>query len=604
MISLLTGGIRNALFNAKALVSEGIEHFNYSNLKAPGVWGLLTFFSVGSLFTYDLNINRADSTPEISILVFSQLIFVALYGLTVFSLKPGSNNRAGRFAIALAAMVMLKAWIIELAFHEQISDLVEAFIKRLPGDLSLTFVLFYIANELNYASDRHERTLQLLQHSKDSLKHKQLEAKRAALEIDNSLSVVAQNALSAPLDQLKEKLTGTKKWEEVRLLSSEIRELINSQVRPLSKKLRERVETLDSTREINTVPQRIKFRIPKNLNAHRDLDIFTAFFVAMPNIFITTLALGGWQLLGLSLLVGTLVLPIGTSLKRLLSEITPKGLAGNWALSNVILLIAFLPMQSLFFLYSQVDPGINPLRISGLGVFLGVGTLFALLSAVEYNRRAVEQDFENLNLQIARETAIVEQQVWVAKKKWAYLVHGTVQGALTVAASRLQLADEHKPADIGRIVADLDKAARALSGEVEDALSLDPVLKEIKDTWDGVLDIEVSVSRQARPAIENPLTTRCIAELVKELSGNAYRHGGATKLYVAIELDDNQDVLLSASNNGEGISAGSAFGLGSQLFDDLTMSWSRSQDEGGVNFQAVLPAVQPRSESSQALADS
>ena len=604
MISLLTGGIRNALFNAKALVSEGIDHLNYSNLKAPGVWGLLTFFSINSLFAYDLNINRFDSTPEMWILVFSQVIFVALYGVTAFSLKPGSKNRAGRFAIALGAMVMLKAWIIELAFHEQITDLVGAFIQRLPGDLSLTFVLFYIANELNYASDRHERTLQLLQHSKDSLKHKQLEAKKAALEIDNSLSVVAQNALSAPLDQLKEKLTGTKKWEEVRLLSTEIRELINSQVRPLSKKLRERVETLDSTREINTVPQRIKFRIPKNLDAHRDLDIFTAFFVAMPNIFITTFALGGWQLLGLSLLVGTLVLPIGTSLKRMLSEIKPKGLVGNWALSNVILLIAFLPMQLLFFLYSQIDPGINPLRISGLGVFLGVGTLFALLSAVEYNRRAVEHDFENLNLQIARETAIVEQQVWVAKKKWAYLVHGTVQGALTVAASRLQLADENKPADIGRIVADLDKAARALSGEVEDGLSLDPVLKEIKDTWAGVLDIEVSVSKQARPAIENPLTTRCIAELIKELAGNAYRHGGATKLYVAIDLDDYQDVVLAASNNGEGMSAGSAFGLGSQLFDDLTMSWSHSQDEGGVNFKAVLPAVQPRSESSQALADS
>lgn len=414
---------------------------------------------------------------------------------------------------------------------------------------------------------------------------------------------MAQDALSEPLNKLRNKLSDTSQWEEIRAISSEIRELINSQVRPLSQRLRNRIETLDETKELKTVVKPVRLRIPQNLNAHRDLDILTVFLVAMPNILITTNTLGTWRLFLLSLAVSPIVLVLGIWVKRSFEGFRPKKLVGNWLLTNIMLFLSFVPMQVLFFIYSRIEPNVNPLRVSGMGVFIGVGTMFALWSAVEVSRREVEGESANLNLEIERETAIVEQQVWVARKKWAYLVHGTVQGALTVAASRLQLADAGHPADINRIIGDLDKAAKALTGQVSDHESFEKLIREIKDTWDGVLNIEVSVSRSASPIVKHPLTERCLAELIKELAGNAYRHGGATRLYVSIDLNSQDDIDLKASNDGDLLQANAGLGMGSQLFDDLTMGWTRSNDETGVNFSATLPAIHPRSESSQALAE-
>lgn len=603
MKSSLASGLSNTIADARELVLQGVTHFNTSNLKAPGIWVLLAFSSVSSIFAYDLSLNQVRGNPNFWLLALAQLVYLAIYALAAFTLKPGSKNRAWYFATALTLMVLSRAWVLELAFHPEIEDVFTGFLRRLPGDTSITFVLFYIANEFAYSNENHQMTLRLLQQSKESLHDKQIEAKKSALEIDDSLSAMAREVLSDPLNKLRNKLSGTSHWEEIRAISTEIRELINSQVRPLGLRLRNRIQTLDSTRELTALARPVRWRIPKNLNAERDLDLLTVFLVAMPNIWITANTLGTWRLLLLSLAVSPLVLIVGSWVRPRLQVFQPKNLAGNWLLTTVILFLSFVPMQILFLIYSRFEPEATPLRISGMGVFIVIGTMFTLWAAVEVSRRELETEVASLNLEIARETGIVEQQIWLARKKWAYLIHGTVQGALTVAASRLQLADANHPADINRILGDLDKAAKALTDPVSDHESFQSLIREIRETWDGVLNIEVAVSKYATQVIKQPLTERCLAEIIKELAGNAYRHGEAKRLYVNIELDENSDIKLTASNDGKLSLQGTIAGMGSQLFDDLTMKWTRTQDEAGVNFSAVLPAIHPRSDSNQALAE-
>jgi two-component sensor histidine kinase len=178
------------------------------------------------------------------------------------------------------------------------------------------------------------------------------------------------------------------------------------------------------------------------------------------------------------------------------------------------------------------------------------------------------------------------------------LVHGTVQGALTVAASRLQLADENNPVQLKQILNDLDKAVTALKGDLAQEQSFDQQVKETRETWAGVLDLEIVVDKAAKSLLENSVTSRCASEIVKELAGNAYRHGKAKRLVVAFSRTSEGDLRLSASNDGSPLGAENP-GLGSDLFSDLTMSWSFSDDAQGVNFEAVLPGIYPLSESNQ-----
>lgn len=174
----LVSGLSNTFADARHLVRQGVVHFNASNLKAPGVWGLLAFFSVGSLFTYDLGLSRVHGDPNVLLLAAAQIVYLAIYAVAALTLKPGSKNRAWYFSIALTLMVLSRAWILEMAFHPEPSEVLGGFLERLPGDISLTFVLFYIANEFTYASENHHLTLRLLQQSKEDLRVKQVEAKR------------------------------------------------------------------------------------------------------------------------------------------------------------------------------------------------------------------------------------------------------------------------------------------------------------------------------------------------------------------------------------------------------------------------------------------
>jgi two-component sensor histidine kinase len=265
---------------------------------------------------------------------------------------------------------------------------------------------------------------------------------------------------------------------------------------------------------------------------------------------------------------------------------------------NAILVLSYMPLQLTTIYFIDTHPDLAQVRIAGIGVFVFVGVSITLWRAIERSRDQIEGELSGLNLELTRSTAIVEQQIWLAQKKWAYLVHGTVQGALTVAASRLQLANQDSPADVKQILKELDRAVLALKGDWSQEQPFSKLAKETQETWAGVLNMELVVDKSAKDLLENTTTARCTSEIIKELAGNAYRHGKAKKLFVSIGKNSDGDLWLKASNDGSPI-RGEVNGLGSDLFTDLTMSWSISEDSQGVNFEAVLPGVYPLSESNQ-----
>ena len=589
----LLSQIRDSLFSA-------LLHTGSLNLKNPWFWGPVFYAQVSSLFAYDLG-RREVVSPQAELLIALSFVgYWVLYPVLGWIVsRAASQTRWLWVTGGLLLLGVSRGYLLEHLFTTSESEALDNFLARLPGDVSIGFIIVIALSELIYSSDRHVGAMRKLSDYQTRLLENRKLTSGRAVEAESRLREMAQQALLGELDRIKSLLTAAAKWKEVQSVASEISDLITKEVRPLSHKLRNKLEEYSSTRELTQVIRPLRFGRPKNVSAAQDTRIVGLYLLAMPNILLTINGLSDLQVTLASFAVSLLVIPVGLALRQLVSLLKLKNRWLNWAGVITILVLSYLPLQLLIASLVPQRPELATLRWSGIGVYLFTGMVVALWRAIERSRAEIELELSEMNLDVLRSTAIVEQQIWIAQKKWAYLVHGAVQGALTVAASRLQLANESNPADIKQILEDLDKAVLALKGDWSQEQGLAAFIQETSETWSGVLAIEVSIDKNCAPLLDSPVTARCISEIVKELAGNAYRHGKAKHLVIAIGKNSDGDLTLSASNDGYGLTDQES-GLGSALFDDLTMQWEISQDTRGVNFNATLPAIYPRSESNQA----
>jgi hypothetical protein len=588
----LSSQIRGSLFSA-------LLHTGSLRFQNPWFWGPIFYAQVSTLFAFDYGRLEIVHPQAGLIIAISFVGYWLLYPVLAWLVSRVAEKTKWLWVVSgLLILGVSRGYLIEHLYATSEAEAVANFLARLPGDITIGFIIVLALSELIYSSDRHVGAIRKLYDAQTLLLENRKQTSGRAVETESRLREMAEQALLGELNRIKSLLTAAAKWKEVRAVAGEISDLITNEVRPLSHKLRNKLEDFSSTKELTRVIKPLRFGRPKNVSAAKDTRIVGLYLLAMPNILLTINGLSDLEVTLASFAVSLLIVPIGLALRQLISMLKVKNRFLNWTGIIGILILSYLPLQLLTVSFLPEHPELANLRTTGIGVYLFTGISIALWRAIERSRADIELELSEMNMDVLRSTAIVEQQIWIAQKKWAYLVHGAVQGALTVAASRLQLADEKNPADIEQILKDLDKAVVALRGDWTQDLGLDALIKETQETWDGVLAIEVSINKKSRPLLESPITARCVSEIIKELAGNAYRHGKAKHLVVAFGTNANGDLALSASNDGSGLSNHES-GLGSALFDDLTMEWSITQDKGGVNFNAVLPAIYPRSESSQ-----
>ncbi len=582
----LLGSIRN-------WVEVGTGHIGRLDLRSPWIWGSIFFFQISSLFAYDLGRREITHSLAQLIIAISFVSYWALYpALIKISDQVVPRSRWAWITVGLLVLGLGRGLLLEQLFIESSEQALESFLSRIPGDVTVALITLIAMSELMHSSRRHVAAMARLTAANASLIENQRLTRTKASDTEANLRELAQSSLLGELDRIKSLLTAASQWEQIRDVADEIKTLITNEVRPLSRKLRDRLDHLNSTKELQALRRPLRFGRPNSVSAAQDTRIVATYLLSMPNILVTINALSDWQAALIALVVSFTIFPIGVALRALISKLTLERRLSNWIAMNAILVLSYLPLQFTVVKLIESHPGLLPLRFSGIGVFMFVGAAITLWRAIERSRAQIETELADLNQDLARSTAIVGQQIWIAQKKWAYLVHGTVQGALTVAASRLQLADEKNPVEVAAILNDLDRAVAALKGETSLDQSFAQQASETRETWAGVLDIEISVAASAKNLLENAITARCAAEILKELAGNAYRHGKAKSLEIYFTQDGNGDLRLTASNDGTNL-GGDTPGLGSDLFSDLTMSWSVSNDANGVNFEAVLPAITP-----------
>jgi hypothetical protein len=213
-----------------------------------------------------------------------------------------------------------------------------------------------------------------------------------------------------------------------------------------------------------------------------------------------------------------------------------------------------------------------------------------MLLAVRVERRnEIETQISSSLLSLAKENSLFAQKVWVFKKRWLLVLHGSVQSALTAALARLQSNEEVTPVVLQLVKQDLNRAELAVNTDLKEVIDLDSGLRELREVWDGICDLKVQVSSRATRAIERSTdSSLCVNEFVKEEVSNAVRHGDATQATVVIDRTADDSLSIEVTNNGRELANEIDFGIGSEMLNEICLGWNLAQEKNQVRLTAEL----------------
>lgn len=217
---------------------------------------------------------------------------------------------------------------------------------------------------------------------------------------------------------------------------------------------------------------------------------------------------------------------------------------------------------------------------------------FGFSESLDRDRVAARTQLEAENQRLAHDQALFEQQVWLGRRAWQFVVHGTVQAALTAALTRLQATPAPEPYVLNMVNQDIDRARDALMAPPARKIDLADSFAQLQATWRGICEIQISVTeRAARPLQRDNGACVCLNEIVKETVSNAFRHGEAKNVWVSVDRQDDFNLSITVSNNGLPITDETQLGVGSHLIEELTTDWSIKSDpaSGLTVFKANLP---------------
>lgn len=219
---------------------------------------------------------------------------------------------------------------------------------------------------------------------------------------------------------------------------------------------------------------------------------------------------------------------------------------------------------------------------------------FAISASLDSEREKAERTLQREINSLARETALFEQQMWIARRNWSFVVHGTVQAALTAAITRLSATEILEQYQIDLVKQDLTRAAAALANTPETEIDLTTALGNLAKTWQGICEVKFTFTDRATRSLQRDANARmCVNEICKEAISNAVRHGEAKNITISIDRSTDELLIIEAADDGRGFWGSAAPGIGSRMLDDLTVSWSLSNNRaiGRTVLTAKLPLL-------------
>jgi hypothetical protein len=457
---------------------------------------------------------------------------------------------------------------------------------RFIGGMILGTILISSFAAVTGARGAHSSTLRRLTKIQNELLGSKENLQLVLDEEFERLQQKSRDTVIPKLHQISELLGDDTKTAEV---ISELTSTVKNKVRPLMDEIAKTAKSSFTT--IDDVSA-TKFRVssPKYFVAREILRPFMYVAYTLPSVSVMVLYFQGpigllWGIMA-TLLFGVTVF--------LLSFALPKRETSRVFSYTLLTLVAVLaPVPSLYLLgggldFDKYQSSVVPLI--AWSFFIMTATVLNPLTVLDFERAKLETMIKQENVLLEKEITIFEQRLWVFKKRWLFMLHGTVQSALTAALTRLQTFSESDPYQVSLVMADLERAEKALSSLPADEIDFEKSASELKEAWAGVcaLGLEVDL-RASRALATNKGSAYCVNEILKEAIGNAVRHGGANGVVAKITRDKDDFIDLEIQNDGSAPRKGWKKGIGSRMLDDITVSWSLTRSGQLTTLKARLP---------------
>jgi len=265
-----------------------------------------------------------------------------------------------------------------------------------------------------------------------------------------------------------------------------------------------------------------------------------------------------------------------------------------WVYVATLVLIHAIPLILVIPDIADTDP-----QFTGIGVLLEIVISVALLvgtsslGLLELRREAV---LEGLSREVRHDQVaeLAEAAVLaVAARELGATLHGPVQSQVLAAAASLERAAEGGDDQLHSVLAGaadaIDAALRVPSGSYVSA-HLALLLQEIAEPWQEICPVDVALDPQLSDLMG--VEADAAASVVREAIVNAYRHGNASRVAVAV-TSDNGTPVIRVTDDGIGATT-KGWGLGLTLIDRLTAGhWTLTREGDTTVLAARVNGVDP-----------
>jgi signal transduction histidine kinase len=462
--------------------------------------------------------------------------------------------------------------------------LYRAFAGALLGTLTLSVTALIAAilkehdqTQAELASER-EALIQARNSAQQLVEQQRLEIQQIVHEnIEPAVLEISQNL----------KNISTNDSVELNASASKISELIDSKLRPLSASLH-REQKIEIPRLSAVAKKPSLIALPKMLTLRNVVSPIAIYLVlVVPNTTGAVLYLGYSALPVVMLAYAPLAIILSVFVRLPISK-NPIRTGRAFALLSLILALAWTPAIFILRLLGiDVLDRLNLAPTATLGTMM-VGLLLTYSVVVDNKRIAYESELRDANLELNLELNRTSQLIWHVRQRAAQTLHGSVQASLTAANMRIlgaQVVDEEL---LEKVRQDLVRATDSLTNLDGPTIDLKTSIFDLVQLWQGVCEVEVIVDEAILTSISgNQVTSYCINEIVKEGVSNAIRHGHAKHVEISVFEDGADSIRIEISNDGDA-DITDRLGVGSQMLDEIAMSWSRELTDSGVRLIAKV----------------
>lgn len=235
-----------------------------------------------------------------------------------------------------------------------------------------------------------------------------------------------------------------------------------------------------------------------------------------------------------------------------------------------------------------------PAVVTGLLVlnFFITWTIAAMF-AVQASLATTNQQLTHSVEELKREVVNTNNQLRLVQKHASRILHGPVQEAITasIVKSNSGSAGALTARDLETLKTRISTALDRIGQPTVSVDVLNTSLTDLVELWEDVVTIEIEISEESRHHIQSDdVACSALIELIREACGNAIRHGSARNVAVTAAWNTSERAIeLSVVNDGTRLQEGFGTGLGTRMFDEMCLSWSRSQKGDFVELNAVIP---------------